>query len=213
MSQILAFKVPGGSTICGVTYPHHQDPPWAPGSGWAAGSAWVWLTHPDSPLSEATWKVRGRQSNSPRDVHILIPGSCEYVTEQKGRCRCGSVQDLEGRRWSWGIHTGTVSSQERGSRSQRSKMPRRWLCTRGRGYKPRNAGAFQKLGKAKKRILPRASRRNQLYGYLDVSPSSPVSDFWSPGLPDDKVLSKPPVWGPFVRAAPERRRDEHVSVE
>ena len=97
MSQILAFKAPGGSTICGVTYPHHQDPPWARGSGWGAGSAWVWLTHPDSPsLSEATWYVRGRQTDSPRDVHILIPGSCEYVTEHKELCRCDSVQDLEG---------------------------------------------------------------------------------------------------------------------
>ena len=66
--------------------------------------------------------------------------------------------------------------------------PEIWRCystgfeDEGRGHKPRNAGSFHKLEKARKQILPRAPRRNAALLIPWFSPVNHISDFWPPKL-------------------------------
>ena len=120
----------------------------------------------------------------PKDVHVLTPGNSGYVT------LCGQRDSADGiklRTLRWGDYPGwpNVIMKDLKRRRQEGHRHRR-RCGNGRrrtqreiwrscaagfadggwSYESRNAGSLQKLEKARKWILSRASQRNTPCGSI-----------------------------------------------
>lgn len=96
------------------------------------------------------------------------PNPQNYLTWQKGRCRCEFSYTSGDGRFSWVIQVGPLDSQGNYTGRERDERVR----VRGRdarteaevkvrqGHQSRNAGHLQKPATPRKRVLPRTSRRN-----------------------------------------------------
>ena len=103
----------------------------------------------------------------PKDIHILIPRTCDYATLHDKRDYV-DVIELRILKWEdyFGLsgraqcnHRGAYKGKSRRSREEGERLTetKDWsemLENERRGYKPKNAGSLQTLGKARKWILP-----------------------------------------------------------
>ena len=146
-------------------------------------------------MSVVDWKI----APSPKKLHILIPGPCEYDLKwnrdfadmiQLRILRWGNSPGLSS--WIHYNHNSPYKQDAGGIRDGEIMMEAETggmhFGNGGRDHKPRNKGSHEKLETGTKWILPSVSRKNQPYWSSDLSPVKPISGFWSLEIREDPLV-------------------------